>query len=228
MTIKEFFELFWLNLVVQKRNFVEYCRVVWRYYSNFSYAKLDLTLLLHSLFHNPFRISKDFWKSKGTKNIYVYGETPLTTLETIAKICQLNANDIIYELGCGRGRTCFWMYYFIGCRVVGIDIIPEFIKEAVSITNRFKLSPNVSFSCSDFFLIDLSSANVIYLYGTTMEDDQIKELVKKFERLPIGTKIISVSFPLTDYTENATFEVMQCFPVNFNWGEADVYLQYRK
>ena len=63
--IKEFFELVWLNLVVLKRNLFEYMKVVFRYYSNTSFMKSDLSLLRHYLFKNPFRMSKHFLVKKG-------------------------------------------------------------------------------------------------------------------------------------------------------------------
>ena len=38
---KEFLQLLWLNLVVGKRNFVEYIRVLLRYYHHRAFAKVD-------------------------------------------------------------------------------------------------------------------------------------------------------------------------------------------
>ncbi len=37
--------------------------------------------------------------------------------------------------------------------------------------------------------------------------------------------LITVSYPLTDYTEKPLFELIRSFPAKFTWGEAEVYLQ---
>src|ERR1700722_13009935 len=123
--IKEYLKLVWINLVAQKRNFVEFVKVAQKYYHNPIFRKADLSLLLSYFLESPFDISKQFLKKKGEKNIYAYGETPLTTLEFISDECHITSNDTVFELGCGRGRTCFWLNSFIHCKVVGIDIVPE-------------------------------------------------------------------------------------------------------
>lgn len=225
--MKEYFSLLWINLRTHFYNFLEFVRVVFRYYTNVSFAKVDLSLLLTYLFNNPFYLSKKFLREKGEKDIYTYGETPLTTLEQIAKQCQLNSTDLVYELGAGRGRTSFWLNSFIGCRVIAIEYVPEFVQRAALIRDKFHIE-GVEFRLQNMLEADLTGATVIYLYGTCLEENSIKTLMRKFDLLPAGTKIITVSYPLTDYTSRQNFEVMKCFSVPFTWGTADVYLHVKK
>jgi SAM-dependent methyltransferase len=221
---KEWMELLWINFVVLMRNLIEFFKVALRYYSNSNFLKTDLALRLMYLFHNPFSISKRFLMDRGEKDVYAYGETPLTTLERIARECHLSSKDVVYELGAGRGRTCFWLRAFIGCRVVGVEYIPEFVERANRIKTKLGLK-GVEFCLQDMIDTDFRGATVIYLYGTCLEDNFIRKLAAKLARLPAGTKIITVSYPLTDYAERPLFEVMKRFPAAFTWGEADVYLQ---
>jgi len=86
----------------------------------------------------------------------------------------------------------------------------------------------LTFLSEDFFEADLHEATVIYLYGTSMQDSEIKKLTAKFSDLRKGTKIITVSFPLSDYLDEKHFELMKCFPVEYPWGPADVYMQIKK
>src|SRR5207253_2734624 len=134
---------------------------------------------------------------KGEEDPYTYGETPLSTLDVIVKHCHITATDTVFELGCGRGRTCFWMNQFVGCRVVGIDYIPEFIQRANRIRSRFDLV-DVQFREEDILNSQLTGATVIYLYGTCYSTPFIQTLIKNFALLPRGTKIITVSYPLSD------------------------------
>ncbi|MBA3723214.1 MAG: class I SAM-dependent methyltransferase [Parachlamydiaceae bacterium] len=224
--ITNYFDLFLLNIKVKFGNFIEYMRVVSNYYSNSTFAKIDSYLVFSYLFNNPFVISKRFLLSRNEPDVYTYGETPLTSLEDIAKECRLSSKDVVFELGCGRGRTCYWLNQFIGCSVVGIDYVPEFIKRASEVKSKFGIE-NVQFRLEDILDSDFKGVTVIYMCGTCFSDEFILKLVKRFNTLPKGTKIISVSYPLSDYSKDNSYEIMKRFPIRFSWGLSDVYLQVK-
>lgn len=223
-SIKETVTLIGINIIVLFRNMIEFIKVAFRYYGCIAFLKEDIALRLMYLFHNPYSISKRFLIKKGKTDIYAYGETPLTTLELIARQCGIGPSDCVYELGAGRGRGCFWLHSFIGCSVVGLEFVPDFVDRANRITKRLALS-NIEFKLANFCKSDFKGASVCYLYGTCLEDGDIKALIEKFSKLPAGTKIITVSYPLSDYAEKPYFEIMKHFTAPFTWGEADVYVQ---
>ncbi len=224
--IKEISILLFVNLKVSLINLVEWIHVAIKYYPCFEFFKIDLAFFLSYLWINPFRVSKHFLIQKGEKEIYSYGETPLTTLDWIARKCHLSAQDVVFELGCGRGRTCFWLNQFIGCAVVGIDYVPIFIEKAQKIKKRFHVQ-RVSFRLEDLFQADFTGATVIYLYGTCFSAGYIDLLIERFSHLPEGTKIITISYALTKFQPEAPFELIEQFPASFTWGTTDVYLQIR-
>lgn len=226
LTIKEFFYLLALNIQVKWFNFIEFIYVIVRYYSNFVFAKVDLILIAAYFFKNPFRLSKSFLLSRGEKEIYTYGETPLTTLELIAKKCHLSSKDVVYELGCGRGRTCFWLQQFVCCSVVGIDYVPAFIDKAHRIQNYFSLE-GLNFKLENFFKASLKEATVIYFYGTCQSSSSIQKLIEHFSTLPKGTKVITVSYCLSDFDKSSSFKVIKQFSAPFTWGKGEVYLQVK-
>jgi len=225
--VKETINLAWLNLVVMKRDLVEFCKVATKYYSNVEFAKVDFWLIATYLFDNPFAISKQFHQKRGDEDIYVYGETPLTTMDLIAKKTGIQRSDVVYELGSGRGRNCFWLSFFVGCRVVGIEFIHEFIERTERVQQRFHV-PNVVFIQEDMLEAEYEEASVVYLYGSHLDDEFIKKLCRKLSALKSGAKVITVSYSLTDYAPEGMFEVMSCFPAQFTWGEGNVYLQIKK
>lgn len=224
--ITEFFYLLWLKIVVTWRNFREYLKVISRYYRNPLFRKVDTYLLRNYLLENPYWMSKEYLQSKGEGNLHSYGETPLTTMEKIATECGISTKDVVYELGSGRGRACFWLHCFKGCKVVGIEFIPNFVSIAQQVKLRYKIS-NVSFVFHDMLKADFSNATVIYFYGTSSDTSFIMKLIDKLKRLPPGTKIITVSYPLHSYTDASLFRLIKTFPARFTWGEANVYLQIR-
>ncbi|CUI16390.1 conserved hypothetical protein [Candidatus Protochlamydia naegleriophila] len=224
---REYAQLVGLNLKTKLTNAIEYARVIAHYYSDPAFFKIDASLLLSYLFNNPFRISKQFLMSKGEQEVYTYGETPLTALDVIAKQCRLSISDTVFELGCGRGRTCFWLNHFLGCQVVGVDYVPAFIEKANRVKAKFHVQ-GVDFRLENFLETDLSDATVIYLYGTCYPATFIKQLIKRLESLPRGTKVITVSYALADFQPAVSFEVSKRFAVRFTWGVADAYLQIKK
>lgn len=219
----EFLTLVWVNLVVTVKSFIEYLKVVYRYYGNSLFRKEDLALLRRYLFKSPYRISKNFLSEQGADDVYAYGETPLTSMALLAQECRIASTDTVFELGCGRGRTCFWLNAFKGCRVVGIEFIPELVDNAEAVRRTFDVS-GVEFRLEDMLKSDLSSATVVYFYGTSYDDAFIKALVEKLEKLPKGTRVVTVSYALEEY-DTDKFVTKRCFPIPFTWGVGDVYLQ---
>lgn len=225
--IAAFIRLLGLNLVVQLRNLVEFLRVAAKYYRNFHFLQIDQSLIWAYAFRSPFKISKQFLKDKGAADIHAYGETPLTTLDFISRRAHLTENDVVFELGCGRGRTCFWLNSWIKCQVVGIEFIPDFVNIANKIKTHFHVE-GVKFLQEDILDADFTGATAFYIYGTCFEDAFILKLIDKLSELPPGTKIITISYSLTEYTNKPIFEVLNRFPARFTWGEADVYYQVIK
>lgn len=222
--IFRFLKLLWLNLQIGFYQFWEFLKVIANYYTRFSFFKVDTYLLWLYAFDNAFKVSKRFLKQKGERDIYTFGETPLTTLDSIFQRIKLTKKDVICELGCGRGRSCFWLNQFIGCRVIGVDYVPEFVERANQVKKRFNVE-GVEFRLEDFRQTDFKGVTIIYLYGTCLPNHIIVKLSEKFRKLPRGTKIITVSYSLTDYNVANYFEVEKVFSMPFTWGEGDVYVQ---
>lgn len=220
-------KLFFINFKVSLFNALDFFIVALKYYPNSTFAKVDLALLWSYFFQNPFRISKRFLIERKASEIYAYGETPLSSFEEIVDQCEIGPQDIVYELGAGRGRLCFWLNAFIGCRVVGIEYIPEFVQKAQDIQKKYQLQ-HLEFICEDMLKANIDDATVVYLYGSCLEDDAIAVLVEKFAKLPKGTKIITTSYSLAEYDTRDRFEVAKQFSVRFTWGTGEVYLNIKK
>ncbi len=223
---REFRELLWINLKVKTKNLRDYLHVIYRYYRDVSFLKTDLLLLSTYITKSPFAISRQYLQEQGETEVYTYGETPLGTLDKILQQTGISKTDHYLEAGCGRGRGCFWVNHAYGIPATGIDVVPTFIQKAnwvKGVSNRHE----VTFLEQDMLEADYSKATVIYLYGICFDTPFIQSFVDRMEEMPSGTKIITVSYPLSDYTKKPLFEVMRVFPAKFTWGKADVYVQYR-
>jgi hypothetical protein len=201
----------------------EFCRVkkvnlrfqwetIRRYYRKGPlFALADIALGLASLFFNPYRIAR--------KRGYVYGETPPSSLHRIASFCALTSGDSWLELGSGRGKGCFWVSQFIGCRTIGVEKVSLFFHVARAIGARF--FPRLTFVHADMADADFSEATFVYLYSTCMEENELRVLAEKMKGLPQGAKVVSVSAPLPEVPH---LKRVGSFPLSFPWGETEGYL----
>ncbi len=125
-------------------------------------------------------------------------------------------------MGCGRGKGVFFLSYLAHCSVIGVDWVPTFIQKAREIALLASPPLPVTFFCQDMFDVDFSSVTCIYLYGTCLEDEEIVKLISCFEALESSVKIITVSYPLSDYSKR--FTIQKQWTSFFPWGEAEIYV----
>lgn len=222
-SIGEYFYLFWLKIKVLFFDLWEERLVRKQFYSHDLFPLVDRALKKAYAKRSAFAISKQFMLQRGEDNIHCYGETPLTSLKQIATIAGIDATDHVFELGCGRGRLAFFLSSVLGSKVTAIDYNPYFIHKAKQTLQKAPSLP-VTFLLSDITEVNFEGATVIYLCGTCMSDELISALSLQLSSLKNDVKIISVSFPLTDYRP-AEFKVIDHHTVPFNWGRADVFIQ---
>lgn len=193
----------------------EQAKVKRQFYPCSSFRKADHALMKAYKGMNPYMISKGYLQEVGASNLYQYGETPLTTMHQIVKECGLGERDTVIEMGAGRGRAALFLAEYVGCKVIAYEQIPLFVEKMVP-------SKNLTMLAKDMMDANLSLATAIFLYGTMLEDEAIGPLI---ERFPKGVKVITVSYPLSDY--RSCFETKKQFSGRFPWGETEVYLNER-
>jgi len=208
-TIALFFAVRWFN-------FCDWIYNVFHYYNHIRFAAQETLLFFSYFFISPYRIARRL------EGGYPYGETPHKTLHTIINAAGITSQDVVYDLGCGRGRSCFWLAAVVGCKAVGIEYNPVFVKKAQSV---LKLLPTagLEFRLENMLEADLSGATVIYLYAISMLDSDIEKLAKKLQALPKKPLIITISFSLNEYVP--AFRIIKRLQVTFPWGEASCYIQ---
>lgn len=176
------------------------------------------------LIDSPYWVSWRYQRKQVDKDLFVYGETPLTTLETIMEKAGLTAQDHVFELGAGTGFTSLWLNMVKGCRVTAVELIPTFCWRLSRTGRRFRLS-KFDVRCEDYRQTSFQGATLIYLYGSNLKADVIAELADTLGQLPSGMKIITVSYPLVDYCRKNCFVLQEQFSASFEWGCAEVFVQ---
>jgi len=177
------------------------------------FALINFAFAFLTLFSNPYRVCRKFLQKKGNKEIYAYGETPLETYKKIASVCEIKSTDCWLELGAGRGKGCFWMAHSIGCRVQGIEWVPQFVWIARALKTLFRVH-NASFHLQNIGDTDFSTATAVYLYLYEAPP------LTKMEQLPLGAKVITVSEPL----ETPFLTLKKTFSIRYPWGRTQAFL----
>ncbi len=183
-----------------------------RFYQDPVLKSADLALLHKYRFRNPYSMSRRFW---GEPN---YGETPLTSLETIGLKVKLKPSDTFVDLGAGRGRGVFFIHHRFGCHTIGVEKVPSFITKAQS-TKRKNSIESVDFLEADLLSLPPIYGTVFYLAWTCFDEELMERVTKWLEKQP-KAKVITISEPL----QSAHFSVVESFTVPFVWGEGEVFI----
>lgn len=117
-------------------------------------------------------------------------------LPRIFNLAQLQPGEIFYDLGCGNGKVVLFAGEKFQAKATGIELaLPMY---AVCKVRQFmNRNPNISFRLGNLFSIDISDADVVYVFG--MPDKLSTRLRQKLEaELKPGTRVVSYVFPIGD------------------------------
>lgn len=185
------------------------------FYHHEAFRKKDRALLDAYRGENPYQISKQYLVEQGEKDPYQYGETPLTTVAAIADAFGIASSDLVIEMGAGRGRVALFLAEYIGCRVMAFETVPRFVEKMVD-------SEKVEVVHGDMFEAPFEGATAVFLYGTMLPDEAIKNVAAK---IPAGVKVITVSYGLSSYDQG--YQTTNIITGVFPWGKTEVYLNER-
>jgi SAM-dependent methyltransferase len=135
----------------------------------------------------------------------IYVPTPPEVVAGMLDVAKVTKDDVIYDLGSGDGRIVIAAAKDFGARGVGIDIDPQRIKEARENARQAGVSDKVRFLQQDLFESDLSEATVVTIY--LLPELNLRLRPKLLRELKSGTRIVSHSFDMGDWTPKALLEV---------------------
>lgn len=216
-SIGEFFILFFLYFKVICFHFLEERKVKKLFYGNTLFQKVDKSFKRLYLFKNPYKICKRF------KRANIYGETPLTVFHQIFIKGELSSQDTFVDLGCGRGRGVFFAQSFWKSYACGVDFVPLFCKQAQKLASFFAKPPQ--FFCQDFSFFNLQKGSFFYFYSICLEEEELLFMISRLETIKKGSKVVTVSFPLTDYS--GSFSLSSSWESCFPWGKAELFLNVK-
>jgi SAM-dependent methyltransferase len=135
----------------------------------------------------------------------IFVPTPQQVVDEMLKLAGVKPGDIVYDLGCGDGRTVITAAKTYGVKAVGIDINPERIKESMDNAKQAGVTDKVSFRNEDLFEADIHEATVVTLY--LLGPLNLKLRPKLWHDLKPGTRVVSHAFDMGDWKPEKEIEV---------------------
>ncbi len=109
-------------------------------------------------------------------------------------LSELKSGEILYDLGSGDGRAVIMAAKDFGAKSVGIELRDDLAKKALTSIHELGLEDKTEIFQNDIFDVDLSSANVVFLYLTTSANERIKPKLE--EELKSGTRVVSHDYEI--------------------------------
>jgi len=119
-------------------------------------------------------------------------------------LASLQPGEAFYDLGAGDGRTVILAAQEFGARAVGVELREDLAKKALVTIQELGIQDRVTIVQDDIFKVNISTANVVFLYLTTSANDKIRPKLE--EELKPGTRIVSHDYEIVGWkpvrTEN--------------------------
>jgi len=129
------------------------------------------------------------------------------------EIAQVNATDVVYDLGAGDGKIPIEAARRYGARGVGIEYNPNMAALARRNAQQAGVSDRVTIITGDIFQEDFSHATVVTLYLLTELNIKLKPTILAMKP---GTRIASNTFAMGSWTPDAVI-MSQGEPSGYFW-----------
>ena len=109
-------------------------------------------------------------------------------------LAELHSGEVFYDLGSGDGRVVIMAAREFGAKSVGVELRDDLVKRALNSVSEMKLDQSVQIIHKELFDVDLTSADVVFLYLTTSANKKIKPKLEA--ELKRGARIISHDYEI--------------------------------
>jgi predicted RNA methylase len=123
--------------------------------------------------------------------------SPVPVVQFMLKLADLKAGEILFDLGAGDGRTVIMAAKAFGARAVGVELREDLAKKALSTIHNNSLSDRVTIVNDDMFNVNLTSADVVFLYLTTSANEKIRPKLET--ELKKGVRVVSHDYEIVGW-----------------------------
>jgi predicted RNA methylase len=130
----------------------------------------------------------------GAENLAPYVPTPQIVVERMLEAGHVKPGDVVYDLGSGDGRVVITAAQKFGATAVGVELLPDLCRKTEDRIRALGLADRVRMVEGSALRVDLSPANVVTMFFTTISNERLKPNLEK--HLKIGSRVVSNEFPV--------------------------------
>jgi predicted RNA methylase len=123
--------------------------------------------------------------------------SPVPVIQFMLKLADLMAGEVLFDLGAGDGRTVVMAAKAFGARAVGVELREDLAKKALGTIHESGLSNRVTIVNGDMFSVNLTSADVVFLYLTTSANEKIRPKLE--HDLKKGVRVVSHDYEIVGW-----------------------------
>jgi Methyltransferase domain len=126
-----------------------------------------------------------------------YSTTEYGIVRAMLNLAQVNADDVVMDLGSGDGRIPILAAKEKGARGIGVELDPHRIQESNANATREGVGTRVEFHQQDLFVTRLNDVTVLTLYLLPEINLQLRP--KILAQMRPGARVVSNSFDMGDW-----------------------------
>ena len=115
--------------------------------------------------------------------------SPTPVVRQMLILSDLKPGETLYDLGSGDGRAIIMAAKDFGAKSVGVELREDLVKRALSNIHELGLETKAKILQDDMFKVDLTQADVVFLYLTTSANEKVKPKLET--ELKPGARIVS-------------------------------------
>ena len=113
------------------------------------------------------------------------------------QLAELKPGEVLFDLGAGDGRTVIMAARSFSARAVGVELREDLAKKALSTIHDNGLADRVTIVNGDMFNVNLTSADVVFLYLTTSANEKIRPKLET--ELKQGVRVVSHDYEIVGW-----------------------------
>jgi hypothetical protein len=130
----------------------------------------------------------------------VWVPSPEETVKKMMEMGEITAQDFVVDLGSGDGRNVIAAAR-LGAQALGVEYNPDMVELSKRLAKEAGVGGKAEFVQGDMFEADFSKATVLALF---LLPSNLLQLRDKFANLRPGTRIVSNTFSIQDWTPEKT------------------------
>jgi predicted RNA methylase len=123
--------------------------------------------------------------------------SPIPVIQRMLQLAELKPGEVLFDLGAGDGRTVMMAAKTFSARAVGVELREDLAKKALSTIHDNGLADRVTIVNGDMFSVNLTCADVIFLYLTTSANEKIRPKLET--ELKQGVRVVSHDYEIVGW-----------------------------